>query len=91
MSGAQPSALGGMCVCMLQIMKAYPENVYHTHYMYVYHPPPSVVCVCVCVCTCSYEYLRMAFSELRGQLMHLTGSDPLMDHPLGGIPIKVNV
>lgn len=22
---------------------------------------------------CSYEHLRMAFSELRGQLMHLTG------------------
>ena len=41
--------------------------------------------------TCSYEYLRMAFSELRGQLMHLTGMDPLMEsHPLGGLPIKVS-
>ena len=39
----------------------------------------------------SYEYLRMAFSELRGQLMHLTGTDPLIaNHPLGGIPIKVS-
>lgn len=85
MSGAQPSALGGMCVCMLQTMKAYPENVYHTHYIIF-----TILPLCVCMCTYSYEYLRMAFSELRGQLMHLTGSDPLMDHPLGGIPIKVN-
>ncbi len=60
----------------------------HTVYnVYLPSLPPLLVCVCVCVC--SYEYLRMAFSELRGQLMHLTGSDPLMDHPLGGIPIKV--
>ena len=34
----------------------------------------------------------MAFSELRGQLMHLTGTDPLVEnHPLGGLPIKVNI
>jgi inositol polyphosphate-4-phosphatase len=40
------------------------------------------------VATTSYEYLRMAFSELRGQLMHLTGKDPLVeDHPLGALPI----
>lgn len=37
----------------------------------------------------SYEYLRLTFSELRGQLMHLTGKDPLVeDHPLGTLPIK---
>lgn len=40
---------------------------------------------------CSYEYLRMTFSELRGQLIHLTGADPLLEnHPLGGLPIKVS-
>ena len=32
----------------------------------------------------------MAFSDLRGQLIHLTGQDPLQeDHPLGALPIKV--
>lgn len=36
-----------------------------------------------------YEYLRAAFSDLRGQLIHLTGKDPLQeDHPLGALPIK---
>lgn len=36
-----------------------------------------------------YEYLRAAFSDLRGQLIHLTGQDPLQeDHPLGALPIK---
>lgn len=44
----------------------------------------------VCFPKHSYEYLRLAFSELRGQLMHLTGQDPLVeDHPLGTLPIKV--
>lgn len=58
--------------------------IVHTMYVFTFLLPPSPP-----LCVCSYEYLRMAFSELRGQLMHLTGSDPLMDHPLGGIPIKV--
>jgi inositol polyphosphate-4-phosphatase len=44
------------------------------------------------IATTSYEYLRMAFSELRGQLMHLTGKDPLVeDHPLGTLPITVRL
>jgi len=29
----------------------------------------------------SYEYLRLAFSELRGQLMHLTGRVGSLDPP----------
>lgn len=38
-----------------------------------------------------YEHLRAAFSDLRGQLIHLTGQDPLHeDHPLGALPIKVS-
>ena len=42
-------------------------------------PPPGgcglekVGVAIISVFCCSYEYLRMAFSELRGQLMHLTG------------------
>jgi hypothetical protein len=43
---------------------------------------------CAAIMTTSYEHLRMAFSDLRGQLMHLTGKDPLVeDHPLGALPI----
>ena len=34
----------------------------------------------------------MAFSDLRGQLIHLTGQDPLQEnHPLGSLPIKVHL
>ncbi len=45
----------------------------------------------VCLLVCSYENLRMAFSDLRGQLIHLTGQDPLkQDHPLGALPVKVS-
>ncbi|XP_064405086.1 inositol polyphosphate-4-phosphatase type I A-like [Halichondria panicea] len=37
----------------------------------------------------SYEYLRVLFSDLRGQLLHLTGKDPLVeDHPYFNEPIK---
>ena len=77
---------------MVQTMKTYPYNVYHILRVY---PSPPFVCASlyyVCMYVYSYEYLRMAFSELRGQLMHLTGTDPLVEnHPLGGIPIKVNI
>lgn len=41
------------------------------------------------VVRCSYEYLRTLFSDLRGQLLHLTGKDPLVeDHPYYNEPIK---
>ena len=50
MSGVRPSALGGMSVCIhvLQVMKAYLENVYRAHHVCVYLPPsplPPLVCV----------------------------------------------
>ena len=39
-------------VCYKKIMKAYPENVYHTYWIYVYVDLPPTLCVCVCVCVC---------------------------------------
>lgn len=61
--------------------------------VYIILPPPSshyFALFTLCVCVCSYESLRTAFSDLRGQLIHLTGRDPLQEnHPLGALPIKV--
>ena len=37
----------------------------------------------------SYEYLRTSLGELRGQLMQITGKDPLIEgHPFGDFPVK---
>ncbi len=52
-------------------------------------PSPCQCSLSYVTWTCSYEYLRVLFSDLRGQLLHLTGKDPLVeDHPYFNEPIK---
>lgn len=58
------------------LLSQYVDNYLQRVYMLV-----RVVCVTCCLSICSYEYLRLAFSELRGQLMHLTGRVGTLDPP----------